>query len=107
MPPHALFAFALATLAACAAPVAEPALLEVPAPLSKPESELEPQAAIAPCVLDGAGVFYVAGEDPARPRVRYADGQVGPGDRCAIRTANKLNRRIPPVYVNGRPIGFC
>ncbi len=102
MPPHTLHALALATLAACAAPVAAPATVEVPA---LPEPAL-PEAP-APCVLDGAGVFFVAGADPTRPRVRYADGQLGPADHCAIRTANALNRRIPPVYVNGAPIGFC
>jgi hypothetical protein len=88
---------ALTACAACAAPAATPAI----APQSVPDE------APAPCVLDGAGVFYVAGADAARPRVRYADGQVGPLDHCAIRTANKLSRRIPPVYVNGTPIGFC
>jgi len=95
-----------ALLAACAASPAPPLAAlerdEAPAPELAPHAPEE-----APCVLDGAGVFYVAGEDPTRPRVRYADGQVGPSDHCAIRTANKLNRRIPPVYVNGRPIGFC
>lgn len=111
MPPHTIFAssaLALAAIAACAAPVAAPATVEVPAP-PEPEPQPEPAhpQAPAPCVLDGAGVFYVAGFDPTRPRVRYADGQMGPSDHCAIRTANKLNRRIPPVYVNGAPIGFC
>jgi len=97
MPPRSIVAFALTALSACAAPVVPPA--------APPEAAL-PEAP-APCVLDGAGVFYVAGPDPTRPRVRYADGQVGPDDHCAIRVAAKLNRRIPPVYVNGTPIGFC
>jgi hypothetical protein len=103
VPPHTIFIFALA-LAACAAPVAAPATVEVLVP---PAPEPALPDAPAPCALDGAGVFYVAGENPTRPLVRYADGQLGPSDHCAIRTANKLSRLIPPVYVNGRPIGFC
>lgn len=91
-----------ALLAACAASPVQPERDAVPAPELAPHAPEE-----MPCVLDGAGVFYVASADATRPRVRYADGQVGLGDHCAIRTANKLNRRIPPVYVNGRPIGFC
>jgi hypothetical protein len=97
-------ALACASLAACSAPRASLQVLETP----QARSEAPPPAAQpAACVLDGAGVFYVAGADPTRPLVRYADGQVGPLDHCAIRTANKLSRRIPPVYVNGAPIGFC
>jgi hypothetical protein len=41
------------------------------------------------------------------PRVRYFDGnQVSLNDRCAVRKT-KLNAKMPPVYVNGQPIGFC
>lgn len=100
MPPHSSLALALSALCACAAPSPQSAVLEDPA-------AAQVERAAAPCALDGAGVFYVAGSDPTRPLVRCSDGQVGPSDHCAIRTANKLSRRIPPVYVNGRPIGFC
>jgi hypothetical protein len=41
------------------------------------------------------------------PLVRYFDGDlVSLNDRCAVRKI-KLNPKMPPVYVNGRPIGFC
>ena len=41
------------------------------------------------------------------PRLRYFDGsQVSLNDRCAVRKV-KLNPKMPPVYVNGQPIGFC
>ena len=41
------------------------------------------------------------------PQVRYFEGGlVTPNDRCAVRKV-KLNPKMPPVYVNGRPIGFC
>ena len=53
------------------------------------------------------GVVPFAGSRPERPRLRYADGQVSPLEHCAVRLSNKLNPRIPPCYVNGRPIGFC
>ena len=41
------------------------------------------------------------------PRVRYfEDGLVSLNDRCAVRKT-KLNRKMPAVYVNGQPVGFC
>jgi len=49
---------------------------------------------------------YVNAED-SLPRVRYFDGnQVSLNDRCAVRKV-KLNVKMPPVYVNGRAVGFC
>ncbi len=57
--------------------------------------------------LDGEGTFAVASERPERPRLRYRDGQVSVNSSCAIRLTNKLNPVIPPMYVNGAPIGFC
>ena len=50
-------------------------------------------------------VSYV-GETDSLPRLRFLDGQVSLNDRCPIR-GGKLNRRVPAVYVNGLPIGFC
>jgi len=63
----------------------------------------------APAVppLDDAGIQFVSGDEAAHPRIRYRDGQVSQNDSCAIRIGARLNRRIPPVYVNGQPIGFC
>jgi hypothetical protein len=58
-----------------------------------------------PLVEDG--VFYVLGADPSHPRVRYLDGQVALNESCMIQLGNKLSRKIPPVYVNGQPLGFC
>lgn len=40
------------------------------------------------------------------PRLRFPDGQISLNDRCPVRRV-KLNRRMPPIYVNGRPVGFC
>ena len=49
---------------------------------------------------------YVPGTDEKFPRLRYADGQISLNDRCPVRHV-KLNPKMPPVYVNGKPIGFC
>ena len=40
------------------------------------------------------------------PRIRYNDGQVSLNDRCPVRKV-RLNLLLEPLYVNGRPIGFC
>lgn len=49
---------------------------------------------------------YVNPED-SLPRIRYfADDQISLNDRCAVRKV-KLNPKMPPLYVNGQPVGFC
>jgi hypothetical protein len=55
----------------------------------------------------GAGVIAVESGDPEHPRLRYLDGQVSRNTSCAIRRGNRLNPRVPPMRVNGVPIGFC
>ena len=46
-------------------------------------------------------------EQDTLPRLRYYDGdQVSLNDRCAVRHV-KLNPKMPPIYVNGQPVGFC
>jgi hypothetical protein len=55
----------------------------------------------------GAGVIAVESGDPERPRLRYLDGQVSSNTSCAIRRGNRLNPRVPPMRINGVPIGFC
>jgi len=49
---------------------------------------------------------YVRGDVRGFPRLEYADEQVSVNDRCPVRKV-KLNLRVAPVYVNGRPVGFC
>ena len=39
-------------------------------------------------------------------QLRYPDGEITLNDRCPVRKS-KLNPRMVPVYVNGRPVGFC
>lgn len=60
---------------------------------------------------DKAAEYMALGEfveaQDSFPRVRYFDTDlVSINDRCAVRKV-KLNPKMPPVYVNGRPVGFC
>ena len=55
----------------------------------------------------GDGVFPVVSENPERPRLRFQDGQVSKNTSCMIRLGNKLNPGVPPLFVNGAPLGFC
>ena len=52
-----------------------------------------------------ANIRYVEKGD-SFPLIEYADGQRSLNDRCPVRKI-KLNLKMPPVYVNGRPVGFC
>ena len=56
--------------------------------------------------LAGRAQRYVPTEDPKFPRLKYADSLESLNDRCIVRK-NKLNPKMRPVYVNGRPVGFC
>ena len=61
--------------------------------------------ALLGCSSPPQGVF----EDPKAPlsRVRYVERDlVSLNDSCPV-TGTRLNPAIPPVYTNGRPIGFC
>ena len=55
---------------------------------------------------DASGQTYVPTADLQHPKVRYADSLVSMNDRCPVRKG-KLSTTYKPVYVNGRPIGFC
>jgi len=59
----------------------------------------------------GSGDLPPLGEfenpDAEFSRVRYTErGLVSLNDHCPV-TGARLNPAIAPVYVNGRPIGFC
>jgi len=49
----------------------------------------------------------VASGDAAHPLLRYRDGQLSQNTSCVIQLDNALNPAVPPMYVNGRPLGFC
>ena len=40
------------------------------------------------------------------PKVKYRNGQTSINDRCVVER-HRLSRNVPPVYVNGKPVGFC
>ena len=45
-------------------------------------------------------------KDPQHPRIRYEDSLLSLNDRCMVR-GGTLNSVFRPVYINGRPVGFC
>jgi len=49
---------------------------------------------------------YVPTSDLNHPQVRYGDSLVSLNDRCPVRHGT-LNPAYAPIYVNGRPVGFC
>jgi len=55
-----------------------------------------------------AGADTVAYVDPAAELspLRYVPDVVSLNDRCPVRKG-RLNRNVPPTFVNGRAIGFC
>ena len=58
-------------------------------------------------LTSGDGVFPVVAGNDEKPRLRYRDGQVSRNETCMIQLKNGLNPKIPPMYVNGEPVGFC
>jgi hypothetical protein len=80
--------------------------------LSLEDDDEEEQAAPAapmrpPRPLSDDGQFYMWGDSPSKPYVRYLDGQMSRNESCPILRGNKLSRKVPPIYINGAPIGFC
>ena len=46
-------------------------------------------------------------EEDSLPRLRFFEsGLVSLNDRCPVLRV-RLNPKMPPAWVNGRPIGFC
>lgn len=68
----------------------------------KQEPPTDPRARF-PIAIEGA-----AYDDPGAelPRLRFPDGTRTENDRCMI-LERKLNPKIPPIWVNGAPVGFC
>lgn len=78
-------------------------LLAAVAVLALSCSPSEPPEPTEPAEDVGA---YVNPDDPL-PRLRYfADGLVSINDQCPVRRT-KLSPGVAPIYVNGRPLGFC
>lgn len=66
-------------------------------------SKVEPPRALS---FTGVIEYVEAPVNPVRPQIRYADGLVSVNDRCPVKRS-KLNRKMTPIYANGRPVGFC
>lgn len=43
---------------------------------------------------------------PDHPKLAFADGSQSANDRCPV-TKRKLSVWFPPIYVNGKAVGFC
>ena len=56
-------------------------------------------------VEDIGDASFVSGETEFSAMV-FGNGEQTLNDRCIVRQA-PLNLRMPPVYVNSRPVGFC
>jgi hypothetical protein len=52
------------------------------------------------------GEASVADPSAPFPHLKFQDGLISENDRCPV-TKRKLSVYFPPVYVNGRPFGFC
>jgi hypothetical protein len=57
-------------------------------------------------LVENSGTVAYVDSTMEYPHLKYADGQVSLNDKCMIRL-NKLSPKMPPIYVNGRPVGFC
>lgn len=60
----------------------------------------------AALVVALAGAAEVPGDQPDMPRLRYDGGEMSVNDRCPVRH-RKLNPAIEPLWINGKPLGFC
>lgn len=63
-------------------------------------------AALVPAACSGPVHQPLPGGDPDHPRLRFLDGSVSLNDRCPI-TGGRLNPHMDPLFVNGKPVGFC
>ncbi len=77
------------------------------APTTHAEAECVTAMPEMTSVMNGDGVYAVTGDDSAHHRLRFVDGQVSRNDSCMIRLGNRLNTKVPPLYINGEPVGFC
>jgi YHS domain-containing protein len=55
---------------------------------------------------EGEAQRLVPTADPKHWRIKYADSLVSINDRCAVKEG-ALSTDIRPIYVNGKPVGFC
>ena len=56
--------------------------------------------------MPALGVAHYENPTEEKPRIRWGEDPLSLNDRCIVRKV-KLNLRMPPIFVNGKPIGFC
>jgi hypothetical protein len=57
-------------------------------------------------LVETHGAAAYADDAASLPHIRFGDAGSSINDRCPVRK-NKLNLKMPPLWVNGRPVGFC
>ncbi len=74
---------------------------------SERTAEISPNIPIAFSDNDGTEPYDVYDSvRNSRPYLVMASGELTINNRCPVREV-KLNKRLPALYVNGRPVGFC
>lgn len=56
--------------------------------------------------MDRSGLATKVDTSVALSPLLYPDGQLTLNDRCPVRKVG-LNPRMPAIYVNQHPVGFC
>lgn len=73
------------------------------------QADTQPPSVMAVAFCDPDGSHQTEMRDTLHnpfPHLRFSDSTVSLNDRCPVRKV-PLNRRLPAMLVNGRPIGFC
>lgn len=74
-----------------------------------PSERVVLQDNIPAAYIDADGTHESMARDTLRnafPHLKLTGGEITLNDRCPVRKA-PLNRRLPALFVNGHPIGFC
>lgn len=76
---------------------------------SEPIYDVNPKDNIPVAYVDADGSHESSSRDTSRnryPHLKMTGGEITLNDKCPVRKAG-LNLRLPALFVNGRPIGFC
>ncbi len=57
-------------------------------------------------LVDDSGLAVRVDTTADLSKLRYPDGQLTLNDQCPVRRV-RLNTRMPAIYVNQHPVGFC
>ena len=76
---------------------------------SDPVTAVNPKDNIPVAYVDADGSHESLTRDTLRnrsPHLKMTGGAISLNDKCPVRKA-PLNLRLPALFVNGRPVGFC